>query len=263
MTGSQEVIERFSRSRNATAHLNRWRTDAGKHRVVPKVINHVTKIVDNLQPSDVLKLCREIAADSSKHALGEINKKDVEKVPEIRDWHPDFAFTQLLHLVTEEAGALLPFDDFIRHQVFKDALYDQIRDKVSHVAQGDIPKQNLAKSAVRWRIGLAYYSFLKEQFVISLMRDEGVNVKQHPLADALFRVDCWVGDTNIDLYVTNPLYRAGGGNAGRKIRSADLLRDAAPPFNNIILECKPRHRFGDVHLPDENDVRRACKILLP
>lgn len=225
-------------------------------------MQHVTKAVDSIQPQDVLKLCKEIAADRSKHALGEIKSADVAKVPEIRDWHPDFAFTQVLHFVTEVAGVLLPFDDFIRHSVFKEAFYDQIREKISSVAQCNEEKESLAKRAVRWRLGIAYYSFLKEQYVISLMRSEGISVKQHPLADALFKVDCWAGNTNIDLYVTNPLFRAKGGSAGRKIKSADLLADAVPPFTSIILECATRHTFGDVHLPDEDEVRRACKGLL-
>jgi hypothetical protein len=226
-------------------------------------MNHVTKIVDNIRPHDVLELCKEIAADGSKHALGEIKKSDVDQVPEIRDWHPDFAFIHLLHFVTEEAGALLPFDAFIHHQIFKDALYDDIRKQIQRVAGHDKHIEALAKKAVRWRVGIAYYSFLKEQYVISLMRSEGINVKQHPLADALFRVDCWAAETNIDLYVTNPLFRSRGGSAGRKVKSAELLADAAPPFKSVILECETRHTFGDVHLPDESDVRRACRELLP
>lgn len=223
----------------------------------------MTKTVDSIQPHDVLQLCREIAADRSKHALGEIKKMDIDKVPEIRDWHPDFAFTHLLHFVTEEVGSLLSFDDFIRHQIFKNALYDDIRGKVEQVAQRDKHKEPLAKSAVRWRIGNAYYSFLREQYAISVMRSEGIEVQQHPLADALFRVDCWVANTNIDLYVTNPRFRSKEENTGRKIKSADLLADANPPFQSVVLECDIKHTFGDVHLPDENDVRRVCRELLP
>jgi len=222
----------------------------------------VTNTVDNIRPQDVLKLCGEIAADRSRHALREIKNSVVSKVPTIRDWHPDFAFTHLLHFVTEEEGELLLFDDFIRHSIFKDALYDDIREQVRVAASLCGGQEQLAKDAVRWRIGNAYYSFLKEQYVISLLRSEGIDVKQHPLADALFRVDCWVSDTNIDLYVTNPKFRSRGGDKGRKIKSAELLADAIPPFRNVILECDTKHTFGDVHLPGEDDVRRACQELL-
>ncbi|WP_143189152.1 hypothetical protein [Paraburkholderia lycopersici] len=221
----------------------------------------MTGTVDNIRPKDVLQLCEQIAADQSKHALRNIKNSVVSKVPTIRDWHPDFAFTHLFHFVTEKVGGLLLFDDFIRHPIFKDALYDDIREKV-RVAASLCGQEQLAKDAVRWRIGNAYYSFLKEQYVISLLRSEGVDVKQHPLADALFRVDCWIGDTNIDLYVTNPKFRSRGGNEGRKIKSADLLADAIPSFKNVILECDTKHSFGDVHLPSEDDVRRACQELL-
>jgi hypothetical protein len=222
-------------------------------------MSHFTKAVDSIQPSDVLKLCKEIAADSSKHALGEIKSSAVSMVPEIRDWHPDFAFTHLLHFVTEEAGALVSFEDFIHHPIFKDALYDDIRKQVKQASRQDVTREPLAKNAIRWRVGIAYYAFLKEQYVISLLRSEGINVKQHPLADALFRVDCWAADVNIDLYVTNPRFRAKGGGVGRKTKSADLLADAVPPFKNVVLECATKHTFGDVHLPDDGDVRRACR----
>ncbi|WP_157691657.1 hypothetical protein [Noviherbaspirillum autotrophicum] len=225
-------------------------------------MNHTTNTVDSIRPQDVLELCKWIAADRSNHALKEIESSVVNEVPAIRDWHPDFAFTHLLHFVTEEAGRLPSFDDFARHPIFKDAMYEDIEAQVLKVARLDKAKEPLARNAVRWRIGIAYYSFLKEQYVISLIRSEGINVKQHPLADALFRVDCWVGDTNIDLYVTNSFFRSEKGDKGRKIKSQDLLADAIPPFNNVILACKTRHTFGDVHLPDENDVRDACRKLL-
>jgi len=262
LTGSEDVIARFSRSQQAAARLRRWKLDVSKRRVVPWVLAHVTRVVDCIRPGDVLRISNSIAADRSRHALGQIKKADIEKIIEVRDWHPDFAFTHLMHFVIEDTGELPTFDEFIRHRIFKDALYDDIRRQVARAGRGAGQTEALAKAAVRWRIGNAYYSFLKEQYVISVMRSEGVDVRQHPLADALFRVDCWAAETNIDLYVRNKIFRSGDGNAGRKTRSGNLLSDTVPPFKNIVLEFAPRHTFGDVHLPDAGEVRRACKALL-
>lgn len=265
MTNAQEVIERFTRSgsaREATRKLERWRRGPRRHRVVPPVMAHETAVVDDLQPGDVLAVCQRIAADKREHALGDIRRTVVSDVPFIRDWFPDFAYTHVLHFVAEAAGRLLTFNEYARHPVFKDAMYGDIRQAVQDAMARNGVSETLAKQAVRWRIGNAYYAFLKEQFVFAGMREEGFEVKQHPLADALFRVDCWVGETNIDLYVTNPRFRSDRQGAGRKVKSSELLADAVPPFKNIVMECDVRHTYGDVHLPDEDSVKRACQKLL-
>jgi hypothetical protein len=48
------------------------------------------------------------------------------------------------------------------------------------------------RAAMQWRIGNAYPSYRREQYVISVLREHGSDVRCHVLADVLFRVDCWL-----------------------------------------------------------------------
>ncbi len=105
---------------------------------------------------------------------------------------------------------------------------------------------------MHWRIGYFYYSFLREQYIFSRFRLCGVPVKQHPLADALFRVDGWVANLNINLYVGNPKYRDN--NVGQKHRAQEILKSSKPPFCWEDIALTPATKFGRVHVPELRDI---------
>lgn len=52
-----------------------------------------------------------------------------------------------------------------------------------------------------WRLGNAYYSCLRELYVLAVLREAGVPAEYHVIADALFRADFRAGETIISLYV--------------------------------------------------------------
>jgi hypothetical protein len=105
---------------------------------------------------------------------------------------------------------------------------------------------------VRWRIGLAYYSFAREVYTIAVLRVAGLDVRSHPLADALFRVDAWTGRTVLSLYISNARFRDGA--LGRKPRTTSILAGATPPFRCEELRLTTRHEFGCVHLPEAGKI---------
>ncbi len=74
---------------------------------------------------------------------------------------------------------------------------------------------------MRWRIGNYYYSFLREIHLLSILRETGLDLLFHPLADALFRVDAWLGDLVLSLYVGNARYRTVTGT-GRKLAAREI-----------------------------------------
>ncbi|WP_329464987.1 hypothetical protein [Streptomyces sp. NBC_01431] len=106
----------------------------------------------------------------------------------------------------------------------------------------------LARAAMRWRVGNAYYSFLREVYTVVELRFRGVELQVHPLADALFRVDCWTENTAVSLHVENAKYR-NGPSQGRKIPTGRLLADLQPPIDFKDIALKPASVFGSVHLP--------------
>ncbi|MHA7209664.1 hypothetical protein [Arthrobacter sp. MDT1-65] len=251
---AQDVVSRFQRSPHARHLLHAWSTSSDKREVATAVMKHTARTVQELTTQDVLEVCT-----STTHALGEVKWADVEMVYSIRDWHTPFATMQVLHFVTEHLGHLPTWEQFratVQLSPFRGMTWEPALEAVD-AAVGRGFSRGTARGAMRWRIGNFYYSFLREQYVQAVLRDAGLPVRQHPLADALFRVDCWIDDTNIDLYIGNAVYRKD--KDGRKPRAPQMFQDATPPFSSCGLELPTQHVFGKVHLPDPDSIRRSVE----
>lgn len=256
-TTSAEVITTFAVTARAQQQLRRWQTDPARQQVPRIVMRHNAQAIYRLEPSDIEAVCT-----ASEHPLGNIRKDTAMAVQPVVDWRPDFAFTHVMHLVLEKHGCLPTFGEFTRFcgsdPVGRIALGDparQIREEAARL--GYAPAH--ARQAVRWRIGLAYYSFARELYTIAVLRAEGLDVRAHPLADALFRVDAWVERTILCLYIRNTRFRDG--LRGRKPRAADILAGAQPSFCYEELRLATSHAFGCVHLPDTGQIRAVARRL--
>lgn len=84
-------------------------------------------------------------------------------------------------------------------------------------------------------------------------------MQTHPLADALFRTDCWVDRSVVSLYIGNLKYRdeIEERHAGRKTRVDELLGSATTDFNFIPITLPAADRYGDVFLPSDTDLDQA------
>jgi hypothetical protein len=257
-TTADEVVATFAVTPRARALLERWRSDPARPQVPRVVLRHVTRVLYELSPAAV-----EAACAASEHPLGEIRRATAMAVGPVVDWRPDFAFTHVMHLALERLGGLPTFGDFTRFcasdPAGRAALGDparQIRERACRL--GFEPGQ--VAQAVRWRIGLAYYSFAREAYTIAVLRSAGLDVRAHPLADALFRVDAWTGRTVLNIYIRNPRFRDG--TLGRKPSSSQILAGAQPPFQQEELRLATRHEFGCVHLPDRGEIRSVARKLI-
>jgi len=254
-TNSNEVIATFALTARAQALLRQWREEPARPQVARTVLAHTTHVLYQLQPSQI-----ETACASSEHPLGDIRKEAAMAVQPVVDWRPDFAFTHVMHFALEALGSVPTFQDLIKFcsddpagRAFLGDPARQIREDVSR--QGYPPQQ--VRQAVRWRIGVAYYSFVREVYTIAVLRAAGLDVRAHPLADALFRVDAWTGRTVLSLYISNARFRAGA--RGRKPRTAEILDGARPPFRYEELELATQHTFGCVHLPGAADITAIAR----
>lgn len=252
----EEVESLFtSGSPTADAAFQRWLRDPTK-RVVRDVVRiHRTEFVLRLTPDAVERTCEE-----TEHALGEVRRKDAEAIVAIRDWHPDFAFCHIFHAVVEENGSIPTWQELkaIRGQL-DTMLWAPARKIIAETAslissrsQSLEAYRQRCRNAMQWRIGNAYYSFLREMYVVSVLRSLGVDALVHPLADALFRTDLWVDRTLVSLYVGNSTYKHAG--RGRKQSTEQMLGDARPPFALLDLELGVRREFGNVHLPSRAQI---------
>lgn len=254
-TTSGEVIETFAGTTRAQALLRQWRDDPSRPQVSHAVLRHTTRVVYQLEPSRIEATCT-----ASQHPLGDIRKQAAMSVQPIVDWRPDFAFTHVMHLALESLGRVPTFQDLTafchRDPAGRAALGDPARQIREDTAQLGYPP-DLVRQAIRWRIGVAYYSFLREVYTIAVLRSAGLDVRVHPLADALFRVDAWTGRTVLNLYVRNTRFRDG--TRGRKPRTADILSGAQPPFRYEELRLTTQHTFGCVHLPGTGQIAAVAQ----
>jgi hypothetical protein len=256
-TTSAEVIATFAVTSRARALLRQWQDDPARPHVPQMVLGHTTRVLYQLEPSRI-----ELTCSASEHPLAHIRKDVAMTVQPVVDWRPDFAFTHVMHLALERLGSLPTFQDFsrfcLRDPAGRAALGRPARQITEHAfRQGYDPRR--ARQAVRWRIGLAYYSFVREAYTIAVLRTAGLDVRAHPLADALFRVDAWAGRTVLSLYIRNSRFRDGV--LGRKPRAADILAGAQPPFRHEELRLPTRHEFGCVHLPEASQIRAIARRL--
>jgi len=246
-------------SRSATAQrlMTRWRADEHHQSVVPFVEGHVTSVLYGLSNEDVRATC-----ESTDHALGDVKKSVADAVLSIRDWHPAFAFIHVFHYALESSGALPTYQGFRQmcesDAFLRSALLKPSQDAVKEAIEAGVPRA-VARDAMRWRVGNAYYSFLREVYTIVALRTAGLDVRYHVLPDALYAVDCWHGETAISLFIGNAKFK--GAASGRKGRAEDVLSDATPPLRFLDVRLPVAHVFGEVHLPPKDEVEKLVALL--
>ncbi|GAA3419971.1 hypothetical protein [Streptosporangium vulgare] len=259
-TTAQDVLDLFNVTSPAEAVLNRWLHDPSKKdNVVPHVLAHQTSTVYQISPEDVERVCA-----STHHALGEVKRAVAESVKQIVDWHPDFAFTHTFHYALESIQTLptwQQFYEFVHDDPQGNAmLWRPAQRVVAHVSgMPSGPSRATAKDSMRWRVGNAYYSFLREIYVVAHLRAADLDVRIHPLADALFRVDFWCGRTACSLLVKNAKFHKDG--QGRKMPTSELLAGATPTFRFHKIQLERASKFGVVHLPSPERIRAAAREL--
>jgi hypothetical protein len=254
-TTYEEVVAHFAgRSQRASHRLAEWRADPGKRdEVVPFVEAARTASAYRLGPDDVAAV-----AEATEHALGEAKRSIAESVIPVRDWHPSFAFEHVLHYAAETLGSIPTYGEF-RTFCRDDAaarrmLLAPARAARDQAAASGYEADHIAQ-ALRWRVGNAYYSYLKEIYALSVLRSAGIDARYHVLADVLFRTDLWVGELCLSIYVSNTLFKAGV--SGRKPKAEEVLGDG--PFRFARLEIPARPEFGTVHLPDPGQLVRVVR----
>jgi hypothetical protein len=263
LTTAEDVLSMFKVTRRARVEYETWaNTDRRKHTVVPHVLAHRTRFLYEVRPEDVERI-RDLH-DDKEHALGQIQRRAGEAVKDIVNWEPDYAFVHTFHYILESTGHVPTWQEF-RWQCFSDLkakamLWDpvqELRDKLGPEGWS----RDQTYESMRWRVGNYYYSFLRELHVIAVLREQGIDVRFHPLADALFRVDAWWQRTAISLYVGNPKFKMSGA-AGRKPLAEEMLGGASPPFNFETIELPPAEQYGIAYLISRANIHQIGERLL-
>lgn len=240
-TTAQEVTDHFCVSEGAQQELDRWQRE--RPEVAEHVLRHVTRVPYRTDMADLRGVMQH-----TEHALGEVKKVDVENIAQVGDWNPRFAMMHVLHYALESIGEPFTYQAF-RSFCRDDAharwmLWEPAQAIIKEVSA--ITTEQTARDAMRWRIGLSYYSFLRELVVVEGLRERGLNLEVHPLADALFKVDAWIESTVLVLYIGNAAYRDG--KAGRKPLTEQLL---GPSFHCVPIKMPTQSKFGQLHVPTD------------
>lgn len=216
---------------------------------------HRTRVPYRIGAEELERVCR-----STDHALGAVRRVDAEGVVSIVDWEPNYAVAHVLHYALERCGA--PFtwqwfrmfcrDDLEARRMLYEPAQEMVRRAVSESSSGLTPAG--ARAAMRWRVGNFYYSFLRELYLVVRLREHGLDVRMHPLADALYRVDAWWGDVAFAIYIRNGRFRDGV--EGRKPTTDSITGWAVCPIRLPVPS-----RFGVVNLPAVEDIDRIARAL--
>jgi hypothetical protein len=245
MISGHDVAQHFGSAGAAERELNRWCTRRGRQHIATRVLEHVSRQVHEVRPQEIQDL-------ATSHPLGNLHPPQGYKVPGIKNWHPGFAFTHLFHFCLEDLEGIFSFDQFLawsRDPARSGWLWDPMM-QIINSRRTDEARRD-ASASIRWRIGLAYYGFLREVYVVASLRSLGVLALSHPLADALFRTDTWCGTTVVEVFIENDEFKRN--QHGRKPTAEDLLGDQVK-FSFERLQMPNRHEFGRVHLPDDRAI---------
>lgn len=260
-TTASDVVEHFRRTERAHEIYRDW-LNYRHEKVVHRVMSHRAEALYRLTPADVDLVCDSTSQWRENHALGRIRRADGESVSEIVKWTSDFAISFVPCHLFEEMGHLPLWPEFRDYCWDYDGDGGEMIGKPLHEARlacyrtGRYSKKQI-DDAVQWRLGNAYYSFVREVDLIVQLRDLGLDAQAHPLADALFRSDLWVGDHVVAVYVANNRWRDG--RSGSKPLPSQFLGGAQPEFKFHVARLDPRGaQRGQVYRYSREDIENLA-----
>jgi hypothetical protein len=255
-TSFEETFRHFAgRSQLARRSWARWQRDAVEQKAA-WLRGHRTRVPYLQTPDSVIGV-----AAASSHPLKDLKKPELAHYT--RDWRPDFAFHFVFAYVTEALGKPPTWQEFGRFCLTDQLAYGMLGrpaelERKRLEGKFGIPSDQ-ARFAVRWRVGIAYYSYMRELYCLAVLRGAGIDARTHPLADVLWRVDLWVDDLCVELFISNVRFKSSSG--GRKPKPEGYIGDG--PFDIVRVELPKQHKYGELHVPAPDDLLDAVRPHLP
>jgi hypothetical protein len=205
-----------------------------------------------IQPEDIRNDLAEINRYPEEHALGTVRWNNAFKPIADASGPPPLCFA--FHILLEHYRRIPCWTQFFRfvekHPIFfhdfffKTVGYDRNDPRYDmSIMSGDM-------GALRWRLGNAYYSFVKETYLLANLRHTyGIDARYHFLLDVEWKADIYAGDVLLEIYIGNNAYKAGNFD-GRKMRCRNKNRGC----NVLELQSGIDNVFGKVWLPSKNDM---------
>lgn len=188
----------------------------------------------------------------NRHALGDLDKRtDVMDV--VEDWAmPPWALAFLFNDLMARMGRIPTWQE-VRRFISGAARHRMLSRFARLVGWPGLSPEERERHlrALRWRVGKAYYSWLREvDLFVRLHRIHGLPVRMHMIADTVFKTDLWCGSNLVSVLVRNERYRSG--DKGRKRRAEDILSgEHGLRMSSIEVACVPRGGKPQLFAPDE------------
>jgi hypothetical protein len=251
----RELLEKPNR--NGQAAYKEWRSRPGYDKLVEYVEGFTHRYLFTLSPEAVKKVM-----DDSEHPLGNVGKEEVLRF--IEDFTCPFALQHVFHGFIEQAGFVPTWQEFEAyiHEGARDKWFEPLRALLHDLPAALALVQQIGKNeawetikrAIRWRLGKFYLSAMRELDLLTRIRELGVPVRYHLLADVLLRVDFWTDNTLVCVYFENRKYRHRKPPAERFFTGIDII--------HAKIERQGFGRFWLATGPAVNKLTRAVSCTL-
>ncbi|WP_315921218.1 hypothetical protein [Mesorhizobium sp. SP-1A] len=212
------------------------------------------KVLYRLEIVDIKNAIRQ-----TTHALGTIDKS-AAKFDDIHNYSPPVPLVYIFHSILEKMGRVPVWNDIKRHLFgdFRSLCWVPFCNSRKLNAELPVNQQDTRiMDAFLWRMGNAYYSWLREVDLLTyLRRTEKLDLKYHFLVDAEWRADFVAGRILLELYVKNREFKDDDG--GRKLTCARMNADyEVLPIKLDTAPDKEGPKFGKPWM-----VSDECKLMI-
>lgn len=204
------------------------------------------------------------AINETEHALGDRRARVIKghfKAKYVEDMNPPFATQHIMHMLMEKLGRFPLWQDvqpFLTDEA-PELFYQPMKDGLSWHNFSKIQKEEVIE-VFWWRMGKAYYSFLREMDFLFRLRDvHGLDAKYHVFADVTLRADTWVGMVALELFMASRVFKDVEFKRGRKQEAGDLYKHGE--MEALRLYIPPADKYGQVSLFPERTIEMVAEDL--
>ncbi len=192
-----------------------------------------------------------------RHALGELRACD--NIHAVANWRtPPWTFSALVLDLLERLGTVPTwpqFKDFLLRDEIRPRLAGPFEDAFVR-RLGDPGDRQRHWDSFWWRVGLAYYSALREiDLLTRLRREHDIPVRYNVIADAVLKVDMWVDNVLVEVRIENPKYASA--KEGRKQKSHEIMDVSG--FVVLPVNLKAPSRYGRPSLVQRGDIADCAR----
>lgn len=217
-----------------------WEKRRGKTENWPELMDGFRKLEHRiLYKLNIVDVDNAIA--KTTHSLGNL-EKSCSKFDNIHNYSPPVPLIYIFHSILEKLGRVPLWNDVQRY------LFGEMRSLCwipfckSRNLDPSLPVITHDKrilDAFQWRIGNAYYSWLREIDLLTyLRRKHKLDLRYHFLVDAEWRADFVAGRIMLELYIKNREFKDDG--SGRKLTCAKMNEG----YKVLPIKMDVRPAFG-------------------